>query len=97
MGITREMHQGRMENTLKEWGARLDALRARADKASAEVKIEMHKQVEELSRLQDAARTHFEELKTSSKGSWKDVKKDVEARWSSLTASVESLWEKARN
>ena len=97
MGITREMHQDRMENTMKEWGARLDALKARADKASAEVKVEMHKQVEELSKLQDTARTHFEELKTSSKETWKDVKKEVEAKWSSLTASVDSLWEKARN
>jgi len=97
METTREMHRNQIENTMKEWGARLDALKASGDKASAEAKVEMRKQVDELSRLQDLAKKHFDELKASSKEAWKGVQKDVEARWSSLTASVDSIWAKTGN
>ena len=94
---TRETHQHRMETMMKEWGARLDALKERADKASADAKEEMHQQVTELGQLQDAAKKHFEEFKVSTKDAWKDVKADVEAQWASLTTSVENLMKNARS
>ena len=97
MDTTREMHQHQMETTMKEWGARIDALKAKADKATAEAKVELHKQVEEMGTLQTSAKKHFEEFKANSKDTWKDVKKDVEASWNKLSASVDSLWAKVKN
>ena len=97
MDTTRETHQHQMETMMKDWGSRLDALKARADKASADAKVEMHAQVVELGKLQDAAKKHFEEFKASSKDTWKDVRTDVEAQWASLSTSVENLMKKIKN
>ena len=97
MDTTRETHQHQMETMMKDWGARLDALKGRADKASADAKIEMHEQVAELGKLQDAAKKHFEDFKASSKDVWNDVKTDVEAQWASLSTSVENLMKKIKN
>ena len=97
METTKELYQHKMEAQMKEWGARLDLLKARADKASADAKIEIHKQVVEMGKLEDAAKKHFEEFKASSVETWNEVKKDVEEKWNSLAASVEATWAKVKS
>lgn len=97
MEITLEMHQHKMETAMKEWGARLDALKARIDKASAQAKTELSQQADELGKLQDAGKKHLDELRASSKEAWNGMKSDMETRWDHLSASMESLWAKVAN
>jgi len=92
METTRESHQHEMESKMKEWGSRLDGLKAKADKASADAKVDLQKQLAEISKLQDSAKKHYEDFKTSSRTTWKDVQHDVEAKWTTLTSAVDAFW-----
>ena len=92
-----ENYQKVMEATMKEWGARLDALKARADKATVDAKAELHKQIEEVTRLQESARKHFEEFRTTSQTSFAEAKKDMEERFAKITAAVDAFWAKIRS
>ena len=97
MDTSPESYQKLMESTMKEWGARLDALKAKADKATADAKAELHKQIDEVARLQEAARKHFEDFRASSQASWNDAKKDMEDRWGKLSSAVDAFWAKIRS
>jgi len=97
MDTTREMHEHAMETTMKDWGARLDALRGKADKASADAKVELRKQLQELDKLDESARKHLAEFKASSKDTWQDMKKDLETRWNAMTSAFETYWKTIKN
>jgi hypothetical protein len=97
MDTTRESHQHQMESKMKEWGSRLDGLKAKADKATADAKVTLDKQVAEIGKLQDSARKHYEEFKASSKTTWSEVQHDVEARWTTLTSAVDAFWKALKN
>jgi hypothetical protein len=92
-----ENYQKVMETTMKEWGARLDALKARADKATVDAKAELHKQIDEVTKLQENARKHFEDFRNTSQASFAEAKKEMEERWTKLTSAVDAFWEKIRS
>ena len=52
-----EGHVGKMEAQLKQWGAKLDELVARAEEVSAEAKIERRKRIEDLKAKYQAAQS----------------------------------------
>lgn len=94
METSHELYAHKMEAQLREWGARLDQLKAKADKASIEAKIEMRKHVDEMATMTETAKKHLADFKASSADSWKDVKQDVENGWAHLTANLEAFWTK---
>ena len=74
----------KFEAQLKEWSAEIALLKAKADKAKAEVKIDYYKTLETLQVKQDAARTKLKELRSAGDDAWEDVKAGAENVWTEI-------------
>ncbi|WP_414578728.1 hypothetical protein [Anabaena sp. CCY 9402-a] len=82
-------YQGEMEAKLQEWGAKLDAMRTKADQTSADAKAELDKQIKELTTKREAMQQKLTELKASSDDAWESLKAGTQSAWNDLSASFE--------
>ena len=80
----RKAYEEKLDAQLKEWGAQIALLRARADKAKAEAKIEYYKTIDVLQRKQNEASTKLQELKIAGDEAWEDLKTGAEKAWSEV-------------
>jgi hypothetical protein len=87
MNDKRKAYEEKLDAQLKEWNAQIDLLKAKADKAKADVKIDYYKTIDTLQRKQDAARTKLQELKTAGDEAWEDLKTGAEKAWSEVKAA----------
>jgi hypothetical protein len=83
----RKAYEEKLEAQLKEWSAQLALLKARADKATAEAKIEYYKTIEALQRKQNDAKAKLRELKTAGDEAWEDLKAGAEKVWAEVKAA----------
>ncbi len=78
----------KMEAQLKEWGGDIDALKAKAEKSKAEVKIAYLNQIEELKKKQGSVNKNLRKLRGSGDEAWEDVKKGVDDALADLKKSL---------
>jgi DNA repair exonuclease SbcCD ATPase subunit len=76
------------EAQLREWGTEIDLLKAKAEKAKAEVKVAYLKQVKELKSKQESVKRRFRELRASGDEAWEDFKGEVEEATKDLKAAL---------
>ena len=86
----REAYQKKMESQLKEWSAKIDGLRARAERASADIQIEYYEQIDTLRTKQEAAQSKLQELKRAGGNAWQDLKAGVETVWKELRNTMDN-------
>jgi predicted ATP-binding protein involved in virulence len=86
----RKAYDEKLDAQLEEWNAQTALLRAKADKARAEVKIEYYKTIEALQHRQDEARARLQELKTAGDEAWEDLKTGAEQAWDEVRAAFHS-------
>ena len=84
MDEKRKAYEEKLDAQLKEWSAQIALLKAKADNAKADAKIEYYKTIDALQSKQNEARTKFQELKTAGDGAWEDIKKGAEKAWSEV-------------
>lgn len=80
----RKAYEEKLDAQLEEWSAQIAQLKARADKARAEVKIEYYKTIETLQHRQDEASAKLHELKSSGDEAWEDLKAGAEKAWAEI-------------
>lgn len=80
----RKTYEEMIDAQLEEWKAQITLLKARADKAKAEVKIEYYKTIETLQCRQNEARAKLDKLKTSGDEAWEDLKTGAEKAWADV-------------
>lgn len=83
----RKAYEEKLDAQLEEWNAQIALLKARADKAKAEAKIEYYKTIEALQRKQDEAGAKLRELKTAGDEAWEDIKTGSEKAWDEVKAA----------
>ena len=86
----RKAYEEKFDAQLKEWSAEIALLKAKADKAKAEVKIEYYKTIETLQGKQDAAKMKLQELRTAGDDAWEDLKTDAENVWTEVKTAFQS-------
>ncbi len=86
---TKEAYQQKLEAQLKEWAAGIEVLKARAEKAKAEAKIEYMEQIDKLHSHEEAAKAKLQELKHSGEHAWEELKPGLERSWSELKSALE--------
>jgi hypothetical protein len=74
----RETYEKKLQAQLDEWTQEIKKLKAKADKAGAEAKLEYHKQIKELHALQEKAKAKYAELKEAGDDAWEDLKAGIE-------------------
>ena len=90
---TKEAYKEKMEAQLRIWTSRLEGVKARADKATAEAKIELMRQAEQLKVFEISAKKHVAEVESSAAETWHKVKGRMEQAWNQLSGSIEAMWE----
>lgn len=89
MGL-RQAYEEKMDAQLQEWGAKFEELRAQADKAEADAKIQLYAQIEALRAKQVAAAKKLRHLKEAGEDSWEDIRAGVESAWGELGKAVDT-------
>ena len=88
MGL-KDAYLEKMEAQFREWGAKIDELKAKADKAEAGAKIEYIKQLDVLKAKRDAAQTKLGEIRAAGEDAWEGMKSGVEGAWTELKAAID--------
>jgi hypothetical protein len=86
----RKAYEEKLDAQLEEWNAQIALLKARADKAKAEAKIEYYKTIEGLQHKEDEARVKLHDLKTAGDEAWDDLKTGAEKAWAEVKAAFQS-------
>ena len=89
MGL-KEAYIEKLDAQLRQWNAQIDLLKAKADKAEAGAKIELHKQLNTVRAQQEAAQAKLKELRAVSEDAWETLKDGAERAWRELKVAVES-------
>jgi uncharacterized protein YjbJ (UPF0337 family) len=82
---------GRMETQLAHWGATLDGLVHKAEKAGSDVKADYHKRLDELKLKYQAAQKKLSDLRAAGHEKWDTFKADIEVVWKDLEAAFKKL------
>lgn len=80
----------KMQAKLNEWEADINALQAKMSGASADTKIELNKQIDNLRAERSDMKQKLEELKNTSGEAWEDVRDGMEAAWDSASTSFKN-------
>lgn len=88
---TKEAHIEKIEEQLKQRGAKLDELVAKANEAGPEVKSDYHRRIDDLKAKFEIMRSKQAELKAASNDKWQTVKTGVETAWKELEATFNNL------
>jgi len=84
MGDQRKAYEEKHDAQLKEWNAQIALLKAKAEKMTAEMKIEYYKAIESLQHKQGEAGIKLRELKASGDEAWEDMKAGLEKAWTEV-------------
>lgn len=87
----KEAFEKQFEAQLNEWKAEVDVLRAKANKADAEMRIKYHEQIDKLQAKEKEVRSRLSSLKHAGEESWQDLKKGLEEASDSLSKAFSSI------
>lgn len=87
---TKEAYEKKIQSRLDEWSAEIDKLKAKADSAEADVRLEYYKQIEKLQSMQKAANEKLGRLKKAGDDAWEDLKAGIDKDCDSLSEAVKS-------
>jgi hypothetical protein len=83
-----EAYKRKMAAQLKEWGAKIDLLEAKAGNAAADVRVKHAEQLNVLRARQRAASDKMKELEKAGGEAWEQVRKTADKLWDDLKAGV---------
>lgn len=77
-----------MQAQLDEWEAEVERFKAKAYGASANVQLELNKELNALKGKIEQGNTKLAELADTSEDSWESIKVGVDSAWDSLRTAV---------
>lgn len=87
----KDAYVAKMEAQMNQWGAQLKEMKAKAEKAAAQGRIDFQHKLEEtrVEEKQEVARRKLDELKVAGEDRWEALKAGVEGAWTELRSSVD--------
>ena len=85
---TREIYKQKYLAQIHEWSARLDTLRARAEKMTAEAKLEAKPRIDGMHARLEAAKAKIHDIATATDEQWDEMKQRIDHAWTVTTAAV---------
>ena len=80
----RKAYEEKLDAQLKEYNAQIALLKAKAENAKADARIDYYKTIEALEQKQDKAKTKLQELQTAGDEAWEAVKTGAEKAWAEV-------------
>jgi hypothetical protein len=93
---TKEEYQAKMEAQLKDVTAKLAELMAKADKATADAKVQYEAQIKTVKAKLQETQGHLQKIKSSSGDAWVVLKDGTEKAWGELRGAVDNALSKLR-
>ena len=87
----KEAFEKQYEAQLREWKAEIELLRAKADKADADMRIKYHDQIDNLQEKKEKIRKQLSSLQNAGEEGWQDLKKGLEEAGDSLSKAFSSI------
>jgi predicted ATP-binding protein involved in virulence len=87
MNDKRKAYEEKLDAQLKEWNAQIALLKAKADNARADAKIDYYKTIDALEHKEKEAKTKLQELRTAGDEAWEAVKVGIEKTWAEVKAA----------
>jgi hypothetical protein len=85
----KDLYIEKLNAQLKEWSASIDVLQAKADKASADLKIGYAQQLDDLKAKRDTARGRLDDLKAAGDDAWERMTMAIEESWGDIKAAFD--------
>jgi hypothetical protein len=86
----KQVYQEKLQAQLDEFNAKIELLKAKAEKAESSTKLSYLETLEELKLKRDLATQKLNELRDSSDDAWEDLKEGVENAWKDFSSSIQS-------
>lgn len=87
----KQAFQQKLEAQLREWDAKFEELKSKAQDAKTEIRADYEKQLEILASKRDLARTKALELRQRTEGAWKDLKGGTEKAWDEMRKALDHI------
>ncbi len=84
----RELYQQKMQARLDEWKAEVDKLKAKSSGASADVQLDINRQIKMLERNIEEGKAKLSEIAAAGGDAWESIKEGVESAWDALKSGV---------
>jgi septal ring factor EnvC (AmiA/AmiB activator) len=84
----KELYKQKMQAQLDEWEAEVERFKAKSSGASANVQLELNKELNALKGKIGQVKTKLTELADTSEDSWESIKLGLDSAWDSLRAAV---------
>jgi len=85
-----QIYRDKVQAELNKLNAQVVKMKATADEAEADAKIQYNSLIEELQTRQVAVQERLEELQTASQDAWEDIRIGVETAWLDLQQSFQN-------
>lgn len=92
----RKAYEEKLEAQLEEWNAQIALLKAKADKAKADARIEYYKNIEALENKQQEAGTRLQAMKAAGDDAWEELKTGAEKTWDEVKAAYHNVVSKLK-
>jgi hypothetical protein len=86
---SREAYKQKYEAQLKEWGAKIAALKANAEKAQAQAKIDFAAHLNALHKASEGAKAKLEDVVHATGDKWQELKVDADKAWHEVEQALE--------
>jgi len=86
----KDAYKEKLKAQLDEWDAKIDVLKAKANKAEASAKSDYQETVEDLKKKRSKAEEQLNKLQNASEDAWKDMKNGMEQAWSELGDAIDT-------
>jgi len=88
----RELYQKKYEAQLKEWGAKMDKIHARARNTAAQAQIDLKPHLESVKTNFETAKSKLGHIAKVTDDAWGSVRQDAHTAWHELKSSVEGAF-----
>jgi len=89
----RELYKQKYEAQLREWHAKVDGMKAQADKLTAQAKLDVKPHLAAVHAKFDAAKARLSEIAGATNEKWDAVVKEADHQWNDLKAAAEGAYD----
>jgi hypothetical protein len=84
----KQAYREKEDAELREWDAKADLLKAKANNLSADARMEFDKQMNSLQENKSEIGAYVDKLSDKADDAWDDIKDEAEEKWDKFSSSV---------
>ena len=89
----RDLYKQKYEAQLREWQAKLDGMKAQAEKLTVQAKLDMKPHLDAVTAKFDTAKARLNEVAGATNDKWDAVVKEVDHTWSDFKAAAQGAFD----